>query len=61
VLVDHSSNGSFVSFEGKPGIQVHHEELTLVGQGCVAFGEPRAEAAQVVSFHCVDAPAAASR
>lgn len=53
VLVDHSSNGSFVSFEGKPEIQVHHEELTLVGQGCIAFGQPRAEAAQVVSFRCV--------
>lgn len=57
VLVDHSSNGSFVSFEGRPEIQVHHEELTLVGQGCIAFGQPRAEAAQVVSFRCVDAPA----
>ena len=52
VLVDHSSNGSFVSFEGKPEIQVHHEELTLVGQGCIAFGQPRAEAAQVVNFRC---------
>ena len=52
VLVDHSSNGSFVSFEGKPEIQVHHEELTLVGQGCIAFGQPRGEAAQVVNFRC---------
>jgi hypothetical protein len=53
VLVDHSSNGSFVSFEGRPEIQVHHEELTLVGQGCIAFGQPRADAAQVVKFRCV--------
>lgn len=52
VLVDHSANGSFVSFEGRPEIQVHHEELTLVGQGCIAFGQPRAEAAQVVNFRC---------
>ena len=52
VLVDHSSNGSFVSFEGKPEIQVNHEELTLVGQGCIAFGQPRGEAAQVVNFRC---------
>lgn len=53
VLVDHSSNGSFVGFEGKPEIQVHHEELTLVGRGSIAFGQPRAEAAQVVSFRCL--------
>ncbi|MDO9071714.1 MAG: adenylate/guanylate cyclase domain-containing protein [Rubrivivax sp.] len=53
VLVDHSSNGSFVSFEGRPEFQVHHEELSLVGQGCIAFGQPRAEAAQVVNFRCV--------
>ncbi len=65
VLVDHSSNGSFVSFEGRPEIQVHHEELTLVGQGCIAFGQPRAEAAQVVNFRCLEtsasAPAPAAR
>jgi hypothetical protein len=51
-------NGSFVSFEGKPEIQVHHEELTLVGQGCVAFGQPSTEAAQVVSFRCTESAAA---
>jgi hypothetical protein len=33
VLVDHSSNGSYVSFDDKPEMVVHHEELTLVGQG----------------------------
>lgn len=60
VLVDHSANGSFVSFEGRPEIQVHHEELTLVGHGCIAFGQPRAEAAQVVNFRCFDAPAPAA-
>lgn len=59
VLVDHSSNGSFVGSEGKPEILVHHEELTLVGQGSIAFGQPRGEAAQVVNFRCVDAPAPA--
>jgi class 3 adenylate cyclase len=54
VLVDHSSNGSFVTFEGRPEMKVHHEELTLVGHGWIAFGQPRAEAAQVVEFRCVD-------
>jgi adenylate cyclase len=55
VLADHSSNGTFVTFEGKPEMQIHHEELTLVGHGWIAFGQPRAEAAQVAEFRCVDA------
>jgi class 3 adenylate cyclase len=54
VLVDHSSNGSYVTFEDKPEMVVHHEELTLVGHGWIAFGEPRAEAAQVLEFCCVE-------
>lgn len=62
VLADHSSNGTFVTFEGRPEMRIHHEELTLVGQGWIAFGQPRAEAAQVAEFHCVEtrrsAPAA---
>jgi len=54
VLTDHSANGSFVSFDGRPEIRVHHEELTLVGQGWLSFGQRRAEARQVVQFRCVD-------
>lgn len=57
VLVDHSANGSWVSFDDKPELIVHHEELTLVGQGFIALGEPRAEAAQVLRFCCVQAAA----
>jgi class 3 adenylate cyclase len=55
VLADHSLNGSFVSFEGRPEMRVHHEELTLVGRGCITFGEPAAEALQRLSFCCMDA------
>lgn len=54
VLADHSSNGTFVTFEGKPEMSVHHEELTLVGHGWIAFGQPRAEAVQVAEFRCLD-------
>jgi class 3 adenylate cyclase len=54
VLVDHSSNGTFVTFEGRPEMKVHHEELTLVGHGWIAFGQPRAEAVQVAEFRCVE-------
>lgn len=57
VLVDHSSNGSFVTFEGRPEVVVHHEELPLVGHGWLAFGQPLAEAAQRLEFRCVDTPA----
>lgn len=57
VLVDHSSNGSFVSFDGRPEAKVQHEELTLVGHGFIAFGQPRAEAAQVVEFRCLETDA----
>jgi adenylate cyclase len=56
VLADHSANGSFVTFEGRPEIRVHHEELTLVGRGWIAFGQPRADAVQVAEFRCVDGP-----
>jgi len=54
VLADHSANGSFVTFDGRPEMRVHHEELTLVGHGWIAFGQPRAQAAQAVEFRCVD-------
>jgi adenylate cyclase len=54
VLVDHSSNGSFVTFEGRPELKVHHEELTLVGHGWISLGQPRAEAQQVAEFRCVE-------
>lgn len=52
VLADHSSNGTFVTLEGRPEMRVHHEELTLVGHGWIAFGQSKAEAAQVVEFSC---------
>ena len=54
VLVDHSSNGTFVTFEGKPEMKVHHEELTLMGHGWIAFGQPRAEAVQLAEYRCVE-------
>jgi adenylate cyclase len=55
VLVDHSSNGSFVSFDGRPETKVHHEDLALVGHGWISFGQPRADATQAVEFRCVEA------
>lgn len=50
VLVDHSANGTWVSFDGRPEMHLHHEDLRLVGHGFISFGQPRAEAAQAVEF-----------
>lgn len=54
VLADHSTNGTFVTFDARPEIKVHHEELPLLGHGWIAFGQPRAEAVQVAEFRCVE-------
>ena len=56
VLVDHSANGSFVSLDGRPEVVVHREELPLIGAGRIAFGQPLAEAAQVLEFRHLDTP-----
>lgn len=54
VLVDHSSNGTFVTVEGQAETRVHHDELTLAGRGWIVLGQPRAEATQVVQFRCAE-------
>lgn len=54
VLADHSSNGTFVTFEGQPEIRVQHEDLTLTGHGWIAFGLPRAEAIEVAEFQTAE-------
>ncbi len=54
VLADHSSNGTFVTLEGQPEMKVHREEMTLMGHGWIAFGQPRADASQVAEFRCVE-------
>ena len=51
VLADHSANGTWVSFDGRPELRIHREDVHLVGHGYIAFGQPRAEAAQVAEFH----------
>ncbi len=54
VLIDHSSNGTFVTVEDKPEMKVHHEEMTLMGHGWISFGQPRTEALQVAEYRCVE-------
>jgi adenylate cyclase len=52
VLVDHSSNGTFVTVEGDVEVMLRREELTLRKRGWIAFGQPRESAAEVLEFFC---------
>jgi adenylate cyclase len=40
VLIDHSSNGTFVTFSGEQEIRLHREELMLHRTGIASFGHP---------------------
>lgn len=40
VLVDHSTNGTFVTLEGQPEIYLRGDECVLSGQGLIAFAAP---------------------
>jgi len=53
VIVDHSSNGTYVTFTGEPQIPLRREELVLRGRGEIAFGHANAERqSEVISFNC---------
>lgn len=54
VLADHSSNGTYVTLDRQAEVKVHREEMTLLGHGWIAFGQPRAQALQVAEFRCVE-------
>jgi adenylate cyclase len=55
VLVDHSSNGTWVTVEGRPELTLRREELILRGRGHVSFGHAFADdPAEVLSFVCLD-------
>ena len=40
VLIDVSSNGTFVTFHGEPEMAVKREEILLRGRGSISFGHP---------------------
>lgn len=51
VLVDQSTNGTFVSFDGEAEIALRREEVILRGSGRIVFGHGIAESAEdVVAF-----------
>lgn len=52
VIVDHSSNGTYVTFQDNQEVLLKREELALHGHGWIALGRPRAETQDVVEFFC---------
>jgi class 3 adenylate cyclase len=51
VLVDVSSNGTFVTFHGQPEISLRREEVVLRGSGTISFGHSHADdPTEVVAF-----------
>lgn len=52
VLADQSTNGTYVTAEGGTEILLRREELTLGKHGWITFGQPRAEAEEVVEYFC---------
>lgn len=52
VLSDQSTNGTYVSAEGGTEILLRREEFRLGKHGWISFGQPRAEAEEVVEYFC---------
>jgi predicted component of type VI protein secretion system len=54
VLVDQSSNGTFVTIEGDSEIQLRREEIVLRGRGRATFGHAwKGAADEVLTFSCL--------
>jgi predicted component of type VI protein secretion system len=50
-LVDQSTNGTFVTFDGEAEIALRREEVMLRGRGTITFGHSAAEAGgETVTF-----------
>jgi adenylate cyclase len=55
VLVDQSSNGTYVTIAGEPEIHLRREEMILRGRGHVSFGHAwNGDAGEVLLFSCSD-------
>jgi class 3 adenylate cyclase len=55
VLVDQSSNGTFVAVDGEPEIVLRREEVILRGRGTIRFGHSRDSGqGDAIAFACVD-------
>jgi adenylate cyclase len=55
VLIDHSSNGTYVTVAGEPEIMLRREEWTLRGHGHCSFGHSyHDDPAEVLEFQCLE-------
>ena len=52
VLIDHSTNGTYVTEEGEAEVHLQHLTFTLRRHGWLAFGQPRARTDQIVEYTC---------
>ncbi len=52
VLVDQSTNGTYVTEEGIIESLLRREEFRLGKHGWIAFGQPRAETEEVIEYFC---------
>jgi len=53
VLVDQSSNGTFITYSGNTEVRLKREEVILHGSGVIAFGRGVSDAgAETVHFDC---------
>jgi hypothetical protein len=54
-LIDQSSNGTYVTFDGEHELLLHREELLLRGRGNISLGHPyEAEPVETLSFTCTE-------
>src|SRR5262245_37800799 len=54
VLRDHSTNGTYVTFEGDAEMSVRRSEVSLRRHGWISFGQPRKPGGEVVEFFVDD-------
>jgi adenylate cyclase len=55
VLVDQSSNGTYVTVDGEPEIELRREEMILRGRGHLSFGHAyQDDSGEVLAFSCAD-------
>ena len=52
VLIDRSSNGTFVTIDGATEFALHREEFILGKHGWISCGQPRAESEHLLEFFC---------
>ena len=49
-LIDHSTNGTYVSVDGADDVLLQREEFTLSGRGRIACGQPSVSTKEIVAF-----------